>query len=124
MLRLTAWYEMLDRESEKGRSTLGDQRHRGLRQVDAARRLKRPQSYVFKVELGERRLDVIEFVEFAQAIAVYPMRSCGASGAHVVEPTARITLDNLPLSEVTLWRLRPGGNRRLGPILLWKSAAA
>jgi transcriptional regulator with XRE-family HTH domain len=46
----------------------------GLRQEDVAKRLKRPQSYVSKIELGERRLDVIEFVEFAEAIETDALR--------------------------------------------------
>jgi transcriptional regulator with XRE-family HTH domain len=49
----------------------------GLRQEDVARKLKRPQSFVSKVELGERRLDLVEFVEITQAIdadAVYILR--------------------------------------------------
>ena len=40
----------------------------GLRQEDVAKRLKRPQSYVSKIELGERRLDVVEYVQFARAV--------------------------------------------------------
>ena len=40
----------------------------GLRQADVARKLRRPQSYVSKVESGERRLDVVEFVQFAHAV--------------------------------------------------------
>lgn len=32
----------------------------GLRQVDLAQRLGRPQSFVAKYEVGERRLDLIE----------------------------------------------------------------
>lgn len=46
----------------------------GLTQVDVARRLKRHQSYVSKVESGERRLDVAEYIEFARAIGVDPVR--------------------------------------------------
>ena len=46
----------------------------GLRQVDVAERLAKPQSYVSKVELGERRLDVVEFIEFARAIDADPIR--------------------------------------------------
>ena len=45
----------------------------GLRQVDVAERLGRPQSYVAKVEQGERRLDVIEFVEFTESIGADPV---------------------------------------------------
>jgi transcriptional regulator with XRE-family HTH domain len=37
----------------------------GLTQVEVARRLSRPQSYVSKCESGERRIDVIELEQFA-----------------------------------------------------------
>ncbi len=46
----------------------------GLRQEDVARRLKRPQSYVSKIELGERRLDVVEYIEFARAVKADAIR--------------------------------------------------
>lgn len=35
----------------------------GLTQDELAKRLKRPQSFVAKYEGGERRLDVVEFVD-------------------------------------------------------------
>jgi len=44
----------------------------GLTQVGLADKLSRPQSYVSKFERGERRLDVIEFFEVADAIGVDP----------------------------------------------------
>jgi Helix-turn-helix len=44
----------------------------GLSQEDVARRLKRPQSFVSKYETGERRLDIVEFVEVAEAIGFDP----------------------------------------------------
>ena len=40
----------------------------GLSQVELAARLHRPQSYVSKYESGERRLDLVEFIEVAEAI--------------------------------------------------------
>ncbi len=37
-----------------------------LTQVDVAQKLKKPQSFVSKVERGERRLDVVELEMFAK----------------------------------------------------------
>ena len=42
----------------------------GLTQADLARRLKRPQSFVSKYERGERRLDIVEFGEVANALGI------------------------------------------------------
>lgn len=44
----------------------------GLTQVQLAERLTRPQSFVSKVERGERRLDVVEFFEVARAMNIDP----------------------------------------------------
>ena len=61
--------------------TLGSPRHRalvdfivqerkaaGLTQVQVAKKLRRYQSYVTLLETGQRRLDVVEFMEIADAI--------------------------------------------------------
>lgn len=45
----------------------------GLTQTEVARRLNRPQSFVAKYEGGERRLDVIEFVEVCTALESDPL---------------------------------------------------
>jgi len=37
-----------------------------LTQVQVARKLRRPQSFVSKCESGERRVDVVELTEFAR----------------------------------------------------------
>lgn len=40
----------------------------GLTQAMLAKKLRRPQSYVSKYERGDRRLDVIEFLEVARLL--------------------------------------------------------
>jgi transcriptional regulator with XRE-family HTH domain len=40
----------------------------GLTQAELAARLSRPQSFVSKYERGERRIDVVEFLEIADAL--------------------------------------------------------
>jgi transcriptional regulator with XRE-family HTH domain len=45
---------------------------RDLTQAVLAERMNRPQSFVAKVEVGERRLDVVEFIEYAEALGVAP----------------------------------------------------
>lgn len=44
----------------------------GLTQTDLASLLARPQSYVSNYERGERRLDVVEFLEIAEVIGFDP----------------------------------------------------
>lgn len=43
-----------------------------LSQYELAERLGRPQSFVAKVERGERRIDVLEFLEITHAIGTDP----------------------------------------------------
>lgn len=45
---------------------------RGITQKEVARRLGQPQSYVSKIEMGERRLDVLEYLRFMHAIEGEP----------------------------------------------------
>lgn len=44
----------------------------GLTQTDLALRLSKPQSYVSKYENGERRLDVIEFLDLCNVLGIEP----------------------------------------------------
>ncbi len=44
----------------------------GLTQAQVAAKMRRPQSFVSKYENGERRLDVVEFVQVCAALGVSP----------------------------------------------------
>ena len=49
----------------------------GLTQQEVANILGRPQSFVAKYEVGERRLDVIEFIAVVRALGTDPVRMLG-----------------------------------------------
>ncbi len=49
----------------------------GLTQVELAKRLSRPQSFVTDVERGKRRVDLIEFVNVADAVGFDPILALG-----------------------------------------------
>lgn len=58
-------------QKRKVRELLRDLREAaGLRQVDLAARLKRPQSFVSKYESGEKTLDFLEVREVCHALGV------------------------------------------------------
>lgn len=38
----------------------------GLTQVEASKKLKKPQSYLSKIERGERKIEAIELADFAK----------------------------------------------------------
>lgn len=46
----------------------------GLTQVEVSRKLKRHQSFVSKYECGERRVDLVEFLQVTDAIDVDPIK--------------------------------------------------
>ena len=47
---------------------------RGVSQRELARRVGKPPSFVNKIELLERRLDIVEFILIAQALGEVPGR--------------------------------------------------
>ena len=51
---------------------ISTRRDKGLTQQVVADRLRKPQSYVAKIEGGERRLDIVEFAALANALGVDP----------------------------------------------------
>jgi transcriptional regulator with XRE-family HTH domain len=61
------------RQYERFRTALIEARQAAsLTQVELAAKLKRPQSFVSKYERGERRLDVVEFLDVARALKLDP----------------------------------------------------
>ncbi|RUS65995.1 hypothetical protein CUZ56_02351 [Saezia sanguinis] len=55
--------------------TLRDARiEQGITQEKLAQAFGRPQSFIAKVENGERRLDVVEFVHMARLLSLDPAR--------------------------------------------------
>ena len=61
-------YEFLRSELKKTRIAAS------LRQVDLAKLLKKPQSYISKIESGERNLDLIEFLSYLTALGIEPSK--------------------------------------------------
>lgn len=56
---------------EKFRSSLKQARiEADLRQSDVAEALQKPQSYVAKIESGERKLELVEAISYCEAIGV------------------------------------------------------
>ena len=47
----------------------------GLTQRQIGQRLKKPQSYVYNCETGNRRVDVTEFIEWSKACEIDPKRA-------------------------------------------------
>jgi transcriptional regulator with XRE-family HTH domain len=62
------------REHEQLRAVLTKARtDAGLTQRDLAKRMREPHSFIGKIESGERRLDVVEFVAVAKALKLDPI---------------------------------------------------
>ena len=52
---------------------VASRREAGLTQADLAKRLGVVPSWVAKVEIGERRLDIVEFTAIAKALKIQPL---------------------------------------------------
>jgi transcriptional regulator with XRE-family HTH domain len=57
-----------------GRLLARKRKNKRQTQAGLAAVLKRPQSYVSKIETGERRLDLFGYFEFCQALGMRPAR--------------------------------------------------
>lgn len=72
----------------------------GQTQADVAMRLLKPQSFVSKVESGERRLDLVEYIRWAKAVGIDPT-------ALISTLAERIALPRVPKPRKRVL-LRPG----------------
>jgi transcriptional regulator with XRE-family HTH domain len=61
-------YEFLRSELKKARL------ESNILQKDLAKTLKKPQSYISKVESGERSMDIIEFVDYCKGLGLEPSK--------------------------------------------------
>ena len=53
---------------------IAERKAAGLTQADVAKKLRRYQSIVANIESGQRRIDIVEFLELAEAIGFDPAR--------------------------------------------------
>lgn len=60
-------YELLRAELKKARLEAN------LLQADLAVKLRKPQSYISKIESGERNIDAIEYISYCKAIGINPI---------------------------------------------------
>lgn len=68
-------------------STIGELRKSlGVSQRELARRLDKPPSFVNKIELFERRMDILEFIAIAQALEIAPEKLMASLVAKVGRP--------------------------------------
>ncbi len=61
-------YELLRSELKKARV------ESGVLQKDLAKTLRKPQSYISKIESGERNLDVVEFIQYCEGLGIDPTK--------------------------------------------------
>ena len=61
-------YEYLRSELKKARLEAN------ILQKNLAKTLKKPQSYISKVESGERSLDIVEFVDYCEGLGLDPSK--------------------------------------------------
>ena len=64
---------------------VGARRQAGLTQRDLASRLAKPPSFIAKIETGERRLDIVEFVAIARVLGIPPDTIIGKIDAAIAE---------------------------------------
>jgi transcriptional regulator with XRE-family HTH domain len=62
----------LDRRETLRRELREARLRAGLRQADVAEALRRPQSFIAKIESGERGIDLVETLAYCRAVGLDP----------------------------------------------------
>ena len=63
-----------DRHRQFRAMLIAERKRARLTQPELAAKLGRPKSYVAKIEIGDRRLDVMEYLDLASALGFDPSR--------------------------------------------------
>lgn len=63
---MTMWKKYLPKYQKLTAKLLSARQEAGLTQVEAGKKLKKPQEYLSKIERGERGVDAVELAEFAK----------------------------------------------------------
>jgi transcriptional regulator with XRE-family HTH domain len=64
-------------------------KRKGITQVELAQKLGKPQSFISKIESGERRLDIGEFMEITHLLGEDPSEIIKSLGASALEQARR-----------------------------------
>lgn len=71
-------------EMQRLQHWLKDNRERqGLSMRDVGLRIERPHSFVQKIETGERRLDVVEYLWYCEALGICPQEGIALLLQHI-----------------------------------------
>ncbi len=75
---LVVWFVGALLDLPIGEALAGIRRKAGLTQVEVARRLRKPQSFVSSYEAGQRRIDVLELGLIASTLSITPHQAFAA----------------------------------------------
>lgn len=63
-----------DRRKKLRKLLIAARKKAGLKQIDVAKKMGKPQPFMSRFETGERQLEVAEFIELAEILGVDPRK--------------------------------------------------